>query len=146
RRLPPQPGAAHCPGGARRPGRLDRRGADGRRPRQRRGHGAEVNGEDRQRYLDRELSWLDFNGRVLALAEDAKLPLLERVKFLAIFSRNLDEFFMIRAAATGGLGPQEELSSVRKRTEELVLRQTDVFRDDVQPRLAEEGIRLLDWG
>jgi len=118
-----------------------------------------VNGEERSRYLDRELSWLDFNGRVLALAEDAKLPLLERVKFLAIFSRNLDEFFMIRvagllnraaaglgAAATGGLGPQEELSSVRKRTEELVLRQTDVFRDDVQPRLAEEGIRLLDWG
>ncbi len=117
-----------------------------------------MNGEDRQRYLDRELSWLDFNGRVLALAEDAKLPLLERVKFLAIFSRNLDEFFMIRvaglldraaaglgAAATGGLDPGEELSSIRKRTEELVLRQTDVFRDDVQPRLADEGIRLLDW-
>src|SRR5437868_3586493 len=111
-----------------------------------------------RRYLDRELSWLDFNGRVLALAEDRKLPLLERVKFLAIFSRNLDEFFMIRvaglldrvaaglgAAHTGGLGPNEELSSIRKRTEELVLRQTDVFRDEVQPLLAEAGIRLLDW-
>jgi polyphosphate kinase len=110
------------------------------------------------RYLDRELSWLDFNGRVLALAEDRHLPLLERVKFLAIFSRNLDEFFMIRvagladraaaglgAAATGGLDPHEELSSIRKRTEELVLRQTDVFRDDVQPLLTEQGIRLLDW-
>jgi polyphosphate kinase len=110
------------------------------------------------RYLDRELSWLDFNGRVLALAEDRQLPLLERVKFLAIFSRNLDEFYMIRvagllnrvaaglgAAAIGGLDPGAELSSIRKRTEELVLRQTDVFRDEVQPRLADEGIRLHDW-
>ena len=111
-----------------------------------------------RRYLDRELSWLDFNGRVLAMAEDRTLPLLERVKFLAIFSRNLDEFFMIRvagllnraaaglgAAATGGLDPNQELSSIRKRTEELVLRQTDVFRDEVQAVLADEGIRLLDW-
>jgi polyphosphate kinase len=110
------------------------------------------------RYLDRELSWIDFNGRVLALAEDRKLPLLERVKFLAIFSRNLDEFFMIRvaglldraaaglgAAATGGLDPHEELSSIRTRTDELVLRQTDVFRDEVQALLAEAEIRLLDW-
>ena len=110
------------------------------------------------RYLDRELSWLDFNARVLALAEDRKLPLLERVKFLAIFSRNLDEFFMIRvagllnraaaglgAAATGGLEPTEELSSIRRRTEELVLRQTDVFRDEVQALLAEAGIKLVDW-
>jgi polyphosphate kinase len=110
------------------------------------------------RYLDRELSWLDFNGRVLALAEDRKIPLLERVKFLAIFSRNLDEFFMIRvagladraaaglgAAATGGLDPNEELGSIRKRTEELVLRQTDVCRDEVRPSLAEAGIRVLEW-
>jgi polyphosphate kinase len=117
-----------------------------------------VNENGTLRYLDRELSWLDFNGRVLALAEDRKLPLLERVKFLAIFSRNLDEFFMIRvaglanraaaglgAAATGGLDPTDELSSIRKRTEELVLRQTDVFRDDVQPLLADAGIRLVDW-
>jgi polyphosphate kinase len=114
--------------------------------------------EGPRRYLDRELSWLDFNGRVLALAEDRKLPLLERVKFLAIFSRNLDEFFMIRvaglldraaaglgAAAIGGLDPNEELSSIRKRTEELALRQTDVFRDEVQPLLADAGIRLIDW-
>jgi polyphosphate kinase len=114
--------------------------------------------EGPRRYLDRELSWLDFNGRVLALAEDRKLPLLERVKFLAIFSRNLDEFFMIRvaglldraaaglgAAATGGLDPNEELSSIRKRTEELVLGQTDVCRDEVLPLLADGGIRLVDW-
>jgi polyphosphate kinase len=110
------------------------------------------------RYLDRELSWLDFNGRVLALAEDRKIPLLERVKFLAIFSRNLDEFFMIRvagladraaaglgAAATGGLDPHDELGSIRKRAEELVLRQTDVCRDEVRPSLAEAGIRVLEW-
>ena len=110
------------------------------------------------RYLDRELSWLDFNGRVLALAEDPKIPLLERVKFLAIFSRNLDEFFMIRvagladraaaglgAAATGGLDPHDELGSIRKRAEELVLRQTDVCRDEVRPSLAEAGIRVLEW-
>src|SRR5438270_9420142 len=115
--------------------------------------------EGRRRYLDRELSWLDFNGRVLTLAEDRKLPLLERVKFLAIFSRNLDEFFMIRvagladraaaglgAAATGGLEPNAELGSIRKRADELVLRQTDVFRDEVQPLRSDEGIRLLDWG
>jgi polyphosphate kinase len=110
------------------------------------------------RYLDRELSWLDFNGRVLALAEDRQMPLLERVKFLAIFSRNLDEFFMIRvagladraaaglgAAATGGLDPHEELGSIRKRTEELVLRQTDVCRDEIRPSLAEAGIPLVEW-
>ncbi|HEV7862053.1 MAG TPA: RNA degradosome polyphosphate kinase, partial [Acidimicrobiia bacterium] len=110
------------------------------------------------RYLDRELSWLDFNGRVLALAEDRKIPLLERVKFLAIFSRNLDEFFMIRvagladraaaglgAAATGGLQPVDELGSIRKRTDELVVRQTDIYRDEVQPALATAGICLIDW-
>jgi polyphosphate kinase len=117
-----------------------------------------VSEDGTRRYLDRELSWLDFNGRVLALAEDRKLPLLERVKFLAIFSRNLDEFFMIRvagladraaaglgAAATGGLDPHEELGSIRKRADELILRQTDVFRDEVQPLLADAGIRLHDW-
>jgi polyphosphate kinase len=117
-----------------------------------------VSEDGTRRYLDRELSWLDFNGRVLALAEDRKLPLLERVKFLAIFSRNLDEFFMIRvagladraaaglgAAATGGLDPHEELGSIRKRADELVLRQTDVFRDEVQPLLADAGVRLHDW-
>ena len=68
-------------------------------------------------YLDRELSWLDFNGRVLALAEDESVPLLERVKFLAIFSRNLDEFFMIRVAglldrAAAGLGAAATASSM----------------------------------
>src|SRR5919199_5805398 len=108
-------------------------------------------------YLDRELSWLDFNGRVLALAEDESVPLLERVKFLAIFSRNLDEFFMIRvagladraaaglgAAATGGLDPVAELTSIRDRTVHLVARQMAIFRELV-PQLAEAGIVLADW-
>src|SRR5438876_11677137 len=83
--------------------------------------------------LDRELSWLDFNARVLALAEDPSVPLLERLKFLAIFSANLDEFFMVRVAglagraaaglgavATGGLEPEEQLKAIRARVLELV--------------------------
>ena len=110
------------------------------------------------RYLDRELSWLDFNARVLALAEDPAVPLLERVKFLAIFSRNLDEFFMIRvaglwdrlmaglgAAATEGLEPVEELRSIRDRTVHLLARQMATFRNDVRPALAEAGIEVTAW-
>src|SRR5687768_14216330 len=110
------------------------------------------------RYLDRELSWLDFNARVLALAEDRDVALLERVKFAAIFSRNLDEFFMIRvagltdraaaglgAAATEGLNPAEELSSIRERTVHLVARQMAVFRHELCPGLAAAGIELSDW-
>ncbi|GAB23933.1 polyphosphate kinase, partial [Gordonia polyisoprenivorans NBRC 16320 = JCM 10675] len=81
------------------------------------------------RYLNRELSWLDFNSRVLALAEDTSLPLLERAKFLAIFASNLDEFFMVRVAGlkrrdeTGlsvrsadGLSPREQLLRIAGRT------------------------------
>src|SRR3989441_12317285 len=90
--------------------------------------------------LDRELSWLDFNARVLALAEDPSVPLLERLKFLAIFSANLDEFFMTRvagladrvaaglgAAAPEGLHPVEGLEAIRARTLDLVSRQMRVF-------------------
>ncbi|MGH9034506.1 MAG: RNA degradosome polyphosphate kinase, partial [Acidimicrobiia bacterium] len=110
------------------------------------------------RYLDRELSWLDFNARVLALAEDPEVPLLERVKFTAIFSRNLDEFFMIRvagltdraaaglgAAATEGLTPADELVSIRDRTVHLVARQMAVYRNELCPGLAAAGIELTDW-
>src|SRR5438477_518284 len=88
------------------------------------------------RYLNRELSWLDFNARVLALGEDASLPLLERAKFLAIFSSNLDEFFQVRVSglkeqlAAGvrstspdGLDQLEQLRVIRIRVEELVARQ-----------------------
>jgi polyphosphate kinase len=110
------------------------------------------------RFLDRELSWLDFNARVLALAEDPEAPLLERVMFTAIFARNLDEFFMIRvagltdraaaglgAAATEGLHPAEELVSIRERTVHLVARQMAVFRHELCPALTEAGIELRDW-
>src|SRR5947199_5349997 len=88
--------------------------------------------EDR-RFLNRELSWLDFNARVLALAEDESQPLLERAKFLAIFASNLDEFYMVRVAGlkrrneTGlsvrsadGLTPREQLGYISKRNQELV--------------------------
>src|SRR5437588_7685065 len=104
--------------------------------------------------LDRDLSWLDFNARVLALAEDPAVPLLERLKFLAIFSANLDEFFMVRvaglagraaaglgAATPGGLEPEAQLKAIRARVLELVADQTAIFAALV-PALAEAGICL----
>ena len=114
--------------------------------------------EPERRYLNRELSWLDFNARVLALAEDADRPLLERVKFLAIFSQNLDEFFQIRVSAlraqlhagittptSDGLDPLAQLRGITAATRELVTRQAQVFVADVAPRLAEHGIEFADW-
>jgi polyphosphate kinase len=109
------------------------------------------------RLIDRELSWLDFNARVLAMAEDPSAPLLERAKFLAIFSQNLDEFFQVRVAGlksrlVAGLGPgpgtgtpAEQLDAIRKRVEALVARQAEVFNSDVAPALAASGIRLSSW-
>ncbi|WP_104107062.1 RNA degradosome polyphosphate kinase [Nocardioides sp. 616] len=110
------------------------------------------------RFLDRELSWLHFNQRVLELAEDTSLPLLERVRFLAIFTSNLDEFFMVRVAglkrriaagvavrAASGLLPREELERIWSGAGELMERQAHVFRDDLIPALREEGIELLRW-
>jgi polyphosphate kinase len=110
------------------------------------------------RFLNRELSWLDFNARVLELAEDESLPLLERVKFLAIFASNLDEFYMVRIAGlkrrqtTGltvrspdGLTIREQLELVTQRTQDLVQRHADVFIKDVTPRLEDAGIRIVHW-
>ena len=110
------------------------------------------------RYLNRELSWLDFNARVLALAEDSRLPLLERAKFLAIFSSNLDEFFEVRvsglqeqvaagvkSSAPDGLDQVEQLRAIRVRVEDLVARQSRVFTKDVAPLLEEAGIVFSDW-
>ena len=110
------------------------------------------------RYINRELSWLDFNARVLALAEDESQPLLERAKFLAIFASNLDEFYMVRVAGlkrraeTGlsvrsadGLTPREQLGYISKRNQELVERHVRAFEDRVRPELAEHGIRILRW-
>ncbi len=113
---------------------------------------------DHHRFLDRELSWLRFNHRVLELAEDAELPLLERARFLAIFASNLDEFFMVRVAglkrriATGlavravsGMMPREVLETIWKQASELSQRHAEVFRDQVAPALRAEGIELLRW-
>lgn len=111
------------------------------------------------RFADRELSWLAFNKRVLELAEDPRIPLLERVRFLAIFASNLDEFFMVRVAglkrriATGiavtsasGLGPRQALSRISDEAHALMERHARVFENDVQPALAGEGITLVHWG
>ncbi|MEI8000336.1 MAG: polyphosphate kinase 1 [Actinomycetes bacterium] len=114
--------------------------------------------EDPSRFLNRELSWLDFNTRVLALAEDPGQPLLERAKFLAIFSSNLDEFFQVRvsglqeqvdarvrARTPDGLEAAEQLRAVRGCARELIDRQATVFRDEVAPALEAAGIRFTDW-
>ena len=110
------------------------------------------------RYLNRELSWLDFNARVLALAEDPSQPLLERAKFLAIFASNLDEFYMVRVAGlkrrddTGlavrsadGLSPREQLARIGVRSQAVADAHARVFLDHVEPELADEGIHLLRW-
>lgn len=110
------------------------------------------------RFLDRELSWLRFNQRVLELAEDPQLPLLERTRFLAIFTSNLDEFFMVRVAglkrriaagvavpAASGLMPNEVLELIWSTTRELSERQARLFRDEIVPALADTGIELVRW-
>ncbi|TFV87507.1 RNA degradosome polyphosphate kinase [Blastococcus sp. CT_GayMR20] len=117
-----------------------------------------ASGLPHDRFLNRELSWLDFNARVLELAEDDELPLLERVKFLSIFASNLDEFYMVRIAglkrrhSTGltvrsvdGLTIREQLELITKRTQDLVHRHADVFLKDVAPRLEDAGIRIVHW-
>ena len=124
------------------------------------GHTAtsEVGELPENRFIDRELSWLAFNQRVLELAEDAELPLLERAKFLAIFSSNLDEFFMVRVAglkrriaagiairAASGLLPREVHDAVLIHAHDLMRRQADCWRSEVRPGLAAEGIELVRW-
>jgi polyphosphate kinase len=112
----------------------------------------------RERLIDRELSWLAFNERVLELAEDVTNPLLERCRYLAIFSSNLDDFFMIRVASvkrklgsgvtkknTAGFTPHELMAEISKKTQELIARQTKCFQTDILPKLAQNGIEITDW-
>ena len=110
------------------------------------------------RFTDRELSWLDFNQRVLELAEDKEIPLLERIRFLAIFNSNLDEFFMVRVASlkrkieagvvnvnSAGYAPREQMEVVLKRTHKLVERQSKFFHNELLPELSKIGVNFLAW-
>ncbi len=118
---------------------------------------ADEDGEP-QRYRNRELSWLDFNARVLALAEDERVPLLERAKFLAIFGQNLDEFFQVRvaglkdqvAAGISGSSPDgrtsaQQLLDIRDRLDILLPRMQATFLEHLTPALADAGIKLSSW-
>ena len=114
--------------------------------------------DPRETLIDRELSWLAFNQRVLELAEDKSTPLLERCRYLAIFSSNLDDFYMIRVATlkrkletgvtkenTAGLTPNELMKELSAKTRELIDRKTKCFHDDVHLKLSKEGINIVRW-
>ncbi|WP_134322437.1 RNA degradosome polyphosphate kinase [Cumulibacter soli] len=109
-----------------------------------------------ERFTNREISWLDFNARVLAAAEDSRVPLLERVKFLAIFASNLDEFYMVRVAglkrrqdmgvmvrSADGRTAAEQLEMITEKAQGLVHRHIRCFTDDIQPALRAEGIEIV---
>ena len=110
------------------------------------------------RYLDREVSWLSFNQRVLELAEDHRLPVLERANFLAIFASNLDEFFMVRVAGlkrrivTGlavptnvGRSPADVLADISADAHRLQLRHAETWKSHVKPAMAEAGIEVVSY-
>ena len=109
-------------------------------------------------YLNRELAWIDFNQRVLAQAMDPRTPLLEQAKFSAIFSNNLDEFFMVRVASlksqveagietpsVDGLTPLEQLVAIQTKLRPLLEQQQQHYRDTLRPQLAEHGVQVLDY-
>ena len=108
--------------------------------------------------IDRELSWLSFNERVLDLAADPSTPLLERVRFMSIFSSNLDEFYMVRVAsvlsnledgspmtASPDIEPSVLMKEISRRTHELVARQSNIFKNELLPELKKSGIEIVEW-
>ncbi len=110
------------------------------------------------RVLNRELSWLDFNARVLELAAEPGIPLLERAKFCAIFSTNLDEFFQVRVAALrdqvaagledatwDGRTPLQQLVEITSRVADMLVRHEDIFADELVPALSAEGVDIVSW-
>ena len=110
------------------------------------------------RLIDRELSWLSFNERVLDLAADPSTPLLERVRFMAIFSSNLDEFYMVRVAsvlsnledgspmtASPDIEPSVLMKAISRQTHDLVARQSQIFKDEILPELKKSGIEIVEW-
>ena len=107
---------------------------------------------------NRELSWLDFNERVLALARETSVPLLERIKFCAIFSSNLDEFFQVRVAAlkgqvaggvastsADGLSPTRQLTEIARRVDHLTNQVETLLMNDLLPQLLQHGVHVLRW-
>lgn len=111
-----------------------------------------------QHLIDRELSWLSFNERVLEMAEDKSLPLFERIRFLTIFASNLDEFYMVRVASllskletnpgsvnSAGFTPAELLEAISVRVRDLTLRHAKLFKDQIVAELAQEKIEIIRW-
>lgn len=118
----------------------------------------EINVRNPSYYMNREISWLEFNSRVLQEALDRRTPLLERLKFLSIFSSNLDEYFMVRVGGIkqqvdaevnkltpDGGTPQEQLDAISRKLPSMVEKQHEYFRQTIRPELANHGIYILDY-